>query len=1500
MTTRNRELASIIDDSGNITAGGNLTVSGTTTTVSSTVETHADPLIELNTGAGSNANDLGFVFERGSTGDNACLIWDESNDGFVVGTTSATGTSTGNMSFTAGDFAAGKITVDSVLINGTTIGHTSDPDLLTIADGLVTVAGEISVTTLDIGGTNVSSTAAELNILDGVNSTAAELNILDGVTATAAEINFLDGDTSATGTTLASADRVIVNDGGTMKQVALSDFETFFESEIDTFSTIDINGGSIDGATVGANSASSGAFTTLTVDDINLNGKVVTMTGSTDDTAVLTVGTNGTLSIVTVDTAAAAANIQITADGTVDIDSAGVLTLDSGAAINIEPAAGSAILLDGTISIDGGVITNASSITSTAFVGTLSTAAQTNITSLGTLTGLDVNGAVTINDNLSLDGSNKELRFYEGANYVGFEAPALSANQIWVLPTVDGDANQTLKTDGSGTLSWATAASAVSNLTDVTISSLASNDYLRYSGSAWVNVAQASNPVIDTMTGDGSDTTLTLTQAPLHENATLVTISGVVQHKSTYSISGTTLTFSTAPPDGSAVECITNVNTNVMSGNDVAVDTMTGDNSDTTLSLSVTPSNENHVNIYFNGVYQEKSGWSLSGTTVTFSTAPPTGVTVEAVSNQMLAVGTATALSASVISGSTLVTAVGADHLLVYDATDGALKKALVSDVIEQATTEEIQDIAGAMFTSNTETGITATYQDGDGTIDLVVGTLNQDTTGLAATATALATARTIGGTSFDGTANIVPATVTVTDSTANTNFPVVFHNESNGLLDDTGALRYNPSTGQLLVPNLTVAGTTTTVDTVTMNAANAIIFEGATADNYETTLSIIDPTADHTQYLINQDGYIPVLAVATTTAISSTPAELNLLDGSVANTVVNSKAVIYGGSGQVAGTLSTAAQTNITSLGTLTTLTVDELTINADTITASDDFVIDCAVDITLDAAGDQIRFKDAGTEVGHIDMGSSNLGIRSTVSDKDIIFYGNDSDSDITAMTIDMSAGGRVGIGETTPLGQLHVKSGDSGVSSPDITDLVVECSASGGLSLLGATNGQVEIAFGDSGDANIGRIAYNHNSNYLATVVNAAERMRIHSSGNISLACTSDYKTLTVGDTDAEAWITAGGTNTHLTISPVGQSGALIIKTGSTNSDPSDGVERMRIMPGGDVLIGQTSQTGYVYAQKLVVGDGDANDGITIQSGSTHQGNLAFNKADGTTAYGRIMYQHDSNYMLFMTNNDEKMRIESGGNVGIGTGSDVQTKFHVQGSDPTLLIESTNDTNNTGNRCYLEFRTDGNQKIGKIVGGKQGNYQGSTVRLGYLGFHTNDIDDTSYERMRIHSTGGVSMYIQDTTVTSSTNALLHLQYTQDADVGDGTKYAVFARSGTTIGSITALGAAVVYNTSSDRNLKENIVDVSSQLETIKKVKVREFDWKGDSRHDVGLIAQELNSLIPNVVTEGSDELDAEGLTTPWSIDYGKLTPYLTKAIQELSAKNDALEARLAILEG
>jgi len=92
------------------------------------------------------------------------------------------------------------------------------------------------------------------------------------------------------------------------------------------------------------------------------------------------------------------------------------------------------------------------------------------------------------------------------------------------------------------------------------------------------------------------------------------------------------------------------------------------------------------------------------------------------------------------------------------DAGDGAVDLAVSS--------EYIADTVGAMVSSNTESGITVAYQDADNTLDFTIGTLNQDTTGLAGTATALANARTISGVSFDGTANITLNTSGITENT--------------------------------------------------------------------------------------------------------------------------------------------------------------------------------------------------------------------------------------------------------------------------------------------------------------------------------------------------------------------------------------------------------------------------------------------------------------------------------------------------------------------------------------------------------------------------------------------------------------------------------------------------------------------------------------------------------------------------------------------------------------
>ena len=157
----------------NLTVTGDFTVNGTTTTVDTTNTTVKDSLIELNSGATSNSNDCGIVIERGSTGDNAILMWDESADTFVVGTTTATGASTGNLTVTDGALQAGSLDIsgdvdvdgtleaDAMTLNGTAI--TTTATLSTgISNGNVLVANA-SVADNDflrVDGTSVEGRSA--------------------------------------------------------------------------------------------------------------------------------------------------------------------------------------------------------------------------------------------------------------------------------------------------------------------------------------------------------------------------------------------------------------------------------------------------------------------------------------------------------------------------------------------------------------------------------------------------------------------------------------------------------------------------------------------------------------------------------------------------------------------------------------------------------------------------------------------------------------------------------------------------------------------------------------------------------------------------------------------------------------------------------------------------------------------------------------------------------------------------------------------------------------------------------------------------------------------------------------------------------------------------------------------------------------------------------------------------------------------------------------------
>jgi uncharacterized protein YjbJ (UPF0337 family) len=295
---------------------------------------------------------------------------------------------------------------------------------------------------------SVTSTATELNIMDGVTATAAELNIMDGVTSSAAELNIIDGSATTQATvTLVGTDGIVISDGDVMKQALVSDIATYVSSSSSaaTLTTARAIGGvSFDGSAnidlPGVNAAGNQSTTgnagtatkiasiinsnivqltdTQTLTNKTLTSPTITGTGaiagtfSGDVTGDVTGNVSGTAATVT-----GAAQSSITSLGTLtalqtdNINFNGnTISSTAGTDLNITPLAGQQIVLDGAIVVDAGVVTGATSITSTAFVGdvtgdvtgnvsgtaaTVTGAAQTSITSLGTLTTLTVDNVIT-------------------------------------------------------------------------------------------------------------------------------------------------------------------------------------------------------------------------------------------------------------------------------------------------------------------------------------------------------------------------------------------------------------------------------------------------------------------------------------------------------------------------------------------------------------------------------------------------------------------------------------------------------------------------------------------------------------------------------------------------------------------------------------------------------------------------------------------------------------------------------------------------------------------------------------------------------------------------------------------------------------------------------------------------------------------------------------------------------------------------------------------------
>ena len=268
-------------DAGLVVPDGQLTL-GSTAVTSTAAELNALDGITAVVGE-LNALDIGSTAVGTAVASKAVIL--DSNKDY-----------TGIRNFTiTGNLTVGgtQTVVDTVTMNAQNAvvfeGATADDHETTLtivdptADRTINLPNQSGTVALLAAASNtaITSTPAELNILDGVTSTAAELNILDGVTSTAAELNIMDGDTSATSTTLADADRFVVNDNGTMKQVAMTDLQTYVGQNI--VLTGAMNSGSITSGFGSINNGSSAITTTGTVTYGSLSDGTITITAFVDE-----------------------------------------------------------------------------------------------------------------------------------------------------------------------------------------------------------------------------------------------------------------------------------------------------------------------------------------------------------------------------------------------------------------------------------------------------------------------------------------------------------------------------------------------------------------------------------------------------------------------------------------------------------------------------------------------------------------------------------------------------------------------------------------------------------------------------------------------------------------------------------------------------------------------------------------------------------------------------------------------------------------------------------------------------------------------------------------------------------------------------------------------------------------------------------------------------------------------------------------------------------------
>ena len=1145
--------------------------------------------------------------------------------------------------------------------------------------------------------------------------------------------------------------------------------DAFFDGTVTTDAlvadTADINGGTVDGATIGANSASTGAFTTVTTTgNVDVGGNL-TVTGTTTfNGGTLTLGDADTDNIVfggEVDS-----NIVPDDDNTYDLGSSSKEWKD--------------LYIDGVAYLDA-INFNGTAITSTAaelniLDGVTSTAAELNILDGVTATTAELNimdGVTATTAELNImDGvtaTTAELNIMDGVTSTTAELNILdgvtsTASELNILDGVTSTATELNLLDG------VTATTTELNYVDVsTVGTVEASKAIIVDGNK--DFTGARNI---TITGELDAATLDVSGD--------VDIDGTLEADA-ITINGTTLAETISDTVGAMVT--SNTETGV---------TVTYDDSDNTLDFVIGTLNQD-----------------TTGNAAT-ATALETARTIGGTSFD----GTAN-ISVALADTATALATARTIHGVSFDGTANI-------DL-----SEVIQDTVGAMVSSNTESGITVTYEDSDGTLDFTVGTLNQSTTGNAATATALETARTIHGVSFDGTANIdltevVQDTVGAMFSSNTESGITVDYQDSDGTIDLTvGTLNQN-TTGS--------AATLTTARTI-----GGVSFDGS-ANIVPTTFNAATFSGD-----VNVDSGVLFVDVSENKiGVNQTSPDVSLDLGSNTDSIhVPVGTTAQRPSSPAAGYFRYNSETG---------------------------------------------KFEGYTTEWGAIAGGGSGTNMDTN------IFTGDGSDTTFTLSTAPDSENNlMVFVDGVFQAQNVYSVSGTTlTFATAPANGRVITVYHS--TTTVGGSNNSIATMTGDGSDTtltlSVAPVHENNVSVYFDGVYQNKDSFSV--SGT----------TLTFGVAPPSGVAVEAITATNTSITTATQlsdaDGDTMVQVEESSDEDkirfdTGGTERMIIDSTG-VGIGETTVN-----SKLEIKQGSGNwyEGIRINRSSNTTQFGTFSNNSGATFIGAADTTGGSNNALLFGNSTdgttftERMRIDSSGNVGIGTSSP-NGSLHV-GVDDYVYIAG-----NVGSATLDAVQ-------GLAVGWNKSNGAGETVLIanqgagsaGGLAFATNTSGGSYNERMRIASNGFVQIgtttagaVFTVTNAMSTTDSLIHLT---DAG-GTGTHTQIdFNNTNGQVGTINTSGSSTSYNTSSDARLK-NVTGKARGLEVINKLNPVSFNWKADDKADEGLLAQEVKDIVPNAVSGSEEDM--------YQMDYSKLVTPLIKAIQEQQEQIDALQSEINNLKG